>query len=271
MNSPNESRHINVDEIQQRLTVPQLAAFYRFSLSETFGQHGNQRMKCPVTRCAGHRDDRSVSINVSDPFKRWKCHQGGYGCGAQGNLIKLAYAMKHGDMPPGNKLGGQLFRETAKDLQRIADGELPEQFDREPSNATTKSNNAPVTTIDEAPNVPFSSSENEKVQALVHLDDQFTVDPGEMPPAASAYLRRRNWATPEFCKQHRIGYIQMNVRSSLRGNFAFLMADPAGQELAWIGRNVNYETQKRKFDLSSGGTEPHKYRFPKKELFRTRS
>ena len=76
-------RHtIDVDALQTQLTVRQVANYFGFALPEGFGDAGEQRMRCPCTNCTGHNDDRSVSINVSDPYKRWKCHREGYGCGA---------------------------------------------------------------------------------------------------------------------------------------------------------------------------------------------
>lgn len=77
-------RHtIDVDTLQRQLSVRQVAEYYGFTLPESFGDSGEQRMRCPCANCTGHDDDRSVSINVSDPFKRFKCFRENYGCGCK--------------------------------------------------------------------------------------------------------------------------------------------------------------------------------------------
>ena len=106
----------------KRSRSDRLASYYGVTLPEGFGTSGEQRMACPCRDCQGHSDTRSVSINVSDPFRRWKCHREGYGCGAQGNMVTLAYCFKHGEMPAGGKPRGREFFAIAEDLEAIAGG-----------------------------------------------------------------------------------------------------------------------------------------------------
>lgn len=115
-------RVIDIDGIQQRLSLGQVASLYGFQLSPDMGDSGEQRMACPCADCSGASDNKSVSINLADPMKRWKCHREGYGCGAQGRLVMLAYCMKHGRMPASGKLTGDAFLDIARDLEALADG-----------------------------------------------------------------------------------------------------------------------------------------------------
>ena len=90
---------IDVQELLPRISIHEIAAYYRFDLGEMFGSSGEQRTRCPVTACDGHNDYRSVSINVTDAKGPWKCHRSGYGCGAQGDKLTLAHCMKQGERP----------------------------------------------------------------------------------------------------------------------------------------------------------------------------
>jgi hypothetical protein len=149
-------RHtIDVDALQRQLTVRQVAAYYGFTLPERFADGGEQRMRCPCASCTGHNDDRSVSINTSDPFRRWKCHRGGYGCGAAGNLVTLAYCLKHGAMPAGGKPTGKEFYAIAQDLEAIAEGKVPPET-IVTADPQTRSDVAAV--IEGKPNVPLALS-----------------------------------------------------------------------------------------------------------------
>ena len=151
-----------------RVSVEDIAAYFRFELGETFGESGEQRTRCPVTSCDGNDDYRSVSINLDDPKGRWKCHRSGYGCGAQGDKLTLAHCMKHGAMPSGGKLTGKEFRETARNLQDISSGVALR------AEAAPKAAPLPPAelTIDETPNTPLSESANENAQKLVTLESK---------------------------------------------------------------------------------------------------
>ena len=122
-------------------------------------------MRCPCTSCTGHNDDRSVSINVSDPFRRWKCHREGYGCGASGNLVTLAYCFKNGGMPPGGKPTGKKFYAVAQELEAIAEGKARSGLTCRP--IRTSAGRAAV--IEGKPNVPLAQSDNENARNLVTL------------------------------------------------------------------------------------------------------
>jgi 5S rRNA maturation endonuclease (ribonuclease M5) len=260
-------QHINVDELQQQLAVSQIARSYGYDLPPAFQDSGEQRMRCPCQDCQGHNDDRSVSINAGDPFKRWKCFRGNYGCGAKGNAVTLAYCMKHGRMPSNGKPTGREFYEIAEDLQAIASGSVPMNVARA---VTREVRSDTAETLKQQPNLPLADSENEGARKLVNLDQQFTHDIKSMNSAASAYARRRPFLLSETtASQCRTGFMPGNSKSTLRGQWAFGVMDESGQPLAWVGRNVRYESERQGYESNgSQGREPAKYRFPKQVLFR---
>jgi hypothetical protein len=261
-------RHtIDVDTLQRQLNIRQVADYYGFALPEHFGDSGEQRMRCPCANCTGHDDDRSVSINVSDPFKRFKCFRENYGCGAQGNLVTLAYCLKHGAMPAGGKPTGKEFYAIALDLESIAEGKAPPEVNVSPDQATRADVKA---VIEGKPNLPLALSENENARNLVTLDDELTIDLEDLSAPASAYARRRPFLLSEaIARECRCGYMPGSSKSSLRGQWVFGVRNEQGEPLAWVGRNVRYEDEQEKW-IASGrqGREPMKYRFPNQALFR---
>jgi hypothetical protein len=262
-----QRRTIDVDTFQRQLSVGQLATFYGFALPERFANGGEQRMRCPCASCTGHNDDRSVSINTSDPFKRWKCHRENYGCGAQGNLVTLAYCMKHGAMPAGGKPTGKEFYAIAQDLEAIAEGKSAATA-QVSADRGTRADVAAV--LESKPNSPLALSENENARNLVRLDEELTIDLEDLSAPASAYARRRPFLLSEAIKREcRYGYMPGSSKSSLRGQWVFGVQNDEGEPLAWVGRNVRYDDEYAKW-ISSGrqGREPMKYRFPNQSLFR---
>ncbi len=260
-------QHINVDELQQRLTVTQIATYYGHPLPDRFHEGGEQRMRCPCKDCQGNEDDRSIAINTSDPFNRWKCFRGNYGCGAKGNAVTLAYCMKHGQMPPSGKPTGREFYEIAEDLQAIDGGAIRSTA---VSVAAEKQRERTADVLKHAPNVPLGQSENEGARRLVQLDQQFTQDVAQMNSAASAYARRRPFLlSDEVATECRTGYMPGNSKSTLRGQWVYGVMDGSGEALAWIGRNVKFEEERKSYEANGrSGKEPAKYRFPKQALFR---
>jgi 5S rRNA maturation endonuclease (ribonuclease M5) len=261
-------RHtIDVDTLQRQLSVRQVATFYGFSLPEGFGDTGEQRMRCPCADCTGHDDNRSVSVNTSDPFRRWKCHRENYGCGAQGNLVTLAYCMKIGAMPHGGKPTGKEFYAIAQDLEAIAGGKLGPEVTVKPD-PSVRQDVAAV--IEGQPNVPLAQSDNENARKLVTLDEQLTIQLEDLSAAPSAYARRRPFLLSEAnARECHCGYMPGSSKSSLRGHWVFGVQSEQGEPLAWIGRNVRYDDEYAKW-LAGGrqGREPMKYRFPNQSLFR---
>lgn len=268
--SPEKSRqHINVDELQHRLSVTQIAQFYRYPLPDNFSEGGEQRISCPCSDCQGSSDTRSVAINTSDPFKQWKCFRENYGCGAKGNAVTLAYCMKHGRMPSGGKPTGKEFYAIAQDLQAmdlgmsIGEEARPQQIETNQSNTKTQ-------VVEVLVNTPLADSANAGARKLVDLDKQLIRDPADMSAAASAYGRRHPFLLSEvLAKECRTGFMPGKAKSTLRGQWVFGVMSEANEPLAWIGRNVKYEDDVAAWQAGGKrGQEPMKYRFPKQELFR---
>ena len=272
--SVEKRRVIDIDDIQQRLSLEQVASLYGFSLPPHIAGGGEQRIACPCRDCTGNDDDKSVSINLSDPMKRWKCHREQYGCGAQGRLVMLAYCMKHGRMPASGKLAGDDFMDIAKDLEALVDGKSREHSPALPSSSTR----CDVQAIVEQPrNKPLSESDNENARNLVDLDQLLVTDLEQLSPAASSYARHRPFllsAEPatdsaiSIAQEVRTGYMPGKAKSSLRNNWVFGVMDRQGEPLAWVGRNVKFDKEHPKWvEEGRHGREPNKYRFPNKSLF----
>jgi hypothetical protein len=257
---------IDVNEIMPRVSIHDIAAYFRFDLGETFGSSGEQRTRCPVVACDGHDDYRSVSVNVSDPKGRWKCHRSGYGCGAQGDKLTLIHCLETGSMPAG-KLSGQDFRHAAKTLQTIAHGAAPVERTEPMEPAKTTAESRP--SVDDLSNTPLSESESESIQRLARLDEHFVVDPSEMPPAARRYMQSRDWMTPEFCKEARCGFLPSSAKGTLRGQWVFGVFDEEGEALSWVGRDLKFAEKFQGWESKGRkGPEPAKYKFPSKAYFR---
>ena len=273
-------RLIDIDEIQRQLSVEQVADFYGIELPPNFGNVGEQRMACPCRDCKGHDDPGSVSVNLSDPVKRWKCHGGGYGCGAQGRLVMLAYCMKHGSMPASGRLAGKEFMDIAKDLESVAEGRPRELT---PPPIPTEQTRAKVKQVIERPvNKPLAESDNANARGLVKLDKQLITDLSQLSPDASAYARRHSfllspveqpnkgdgYTLKTLAEEVRCGYMPGSSKSSLRGKWVYGVMNRSGEPLAWISRNVKYEREHKSW-IKEGrrGREPVKYRFPNKTLF----
>jgi hypothetical protein len=207
-------------------------------------------------------------VNVSDPFKRWKCHRDGYGCGAQGNLVSLAFCLKHAAMPAGGKPTGRDFYGIAQDLEAIAEGKLPPAAAIGSATISTRDNAAAV--VEGKPNVPLAESENENARTLVTLNEQLTIKLDDLAPAASSYARHRPFLLSEAIAQEcRCGYMPGSSKSSLRGQWVFGIQNEQGDPLAWVGRNVRHEDEHTQW-VATGrrDKEPAKYRFPTQALFR---
>ena len=158
--------------------------------------------------------------------------------------------MKHGQMPSGGgQPKGREFREIATDLQAIAGGVEPPQAGSAPPvvNVTKQEEPQPAELpIEDQPNELLSKSDNETRRSLAELDKQLIVDPADMSPAASRYIRSRPWATPEFLREARCGYMPSAAKSTLRGQWVFGVFDEQGEPLCWVGRNLKYEEQMAK-------------------------
>ena len=108
---------VDVDALQQQVTVQQVCDFYAVDPGELRQTGTEIRTRCFLV-CGKNEPtgDRALAIDVQGP-KRWKCYQSG--CGKSGNLVGMCDYLKPGPHRDGRPRG-QRFREIAADLQAIA-------------------------------------------------------------------------------------------------------------------------------------------------------
>ncbi len=250
---------INVDELMPQVSVEQVANYYGVALPHLKKVGAETRTAC-FLNCGKQTPtgDRALAIQADDPAKKWHCHQ--YGCGKGGNLVSLCDLMKPGTNAAGRPRG-ERFKEIAKDLQAITEGEAPTQ--------------SPVPTTPPVPaapklNIALEDSENERARGLVNLDAKFTVDVTTMSPRAAGYFRKRPFLTPEVCQRWRMGYLPRDVGGedksggTMRGKIVYAYCNEAGDVLTWFGRDPEYEDKRQKWE--AGGRvdkEPEKFHFVK--------
>ena len=281
MASTNSTRkrngYIDVDSLQQELVtggdiVKRIANFYNINLPELHKTQNETRMAC-IFACGKEQEtgDRAISIKTKQDGAVFRCFQ--YGCTVRGNLLNLMFLMKYDREPTGNRLKGAEFKEIAADLQAMIEGRSPvegEQNATTPQLSHSGATTTPITTENEpgdnSPliNIPLKDSDNERARELVNLDDRFITDVAEMSPAAAKYVRQRPYMTPEVMKEYRCGYLPSNAKGLLRGHFVYGYPDAEGNILTWFGRNLNYETQHKKWQRTGDSSkEPRKFKFVK--------
>ena len=250
---------INVDELMPQVSIEQAVNFYGVALPDLKKIGSETRTAC-FLNCGKQTPtgDRSLAIQADDPAKKWHCHQ--YGCGKGGNLVSLCDLLKPGTNAGGRPRGDR-FKEIAKDLQAMVDGEGPTQA---PVPAPP-----PVPTAPKV-NVPLKDSENERARGLVNLDAKFVVDVQTMSPRAAGYFRKRPYLTPEVCKRWRMGYLPRDTGGddksggTMRGKIVYGYNNDAGEVLTWFGRDPEFE-EKHQTWVAGGKTEkePEKVHFVK--------
>ena len=255
--SEKKSSFVKVDELLPQVTLERAAEYYGVQLPEMHGILGEVRMRCFLA-CGRTEEtgDRAIALQVDNPVKPWKCHV--YECQKGGNLVGLCDLMKAGQNA-GGRPRGERFKQIAADLAAMVNGE------QQPP-ATTAAPPRVVEKPAEKPpiNVPLKESENERARELVNLDEQFVTDIAEMPPEVSAYLRRRQFLTPEVMKKYRVGYLRHSAKSLLRGHFVYAYQSSQGDVLGWFGRNIHHEQQLAAWQASDRSSpSPVKARFVK--------
>lgn len=252
---------VNVDELLPQVTLEQVAAFYGAALPPLHRSGSETRAACFLL-CgkAAETGDRALAIQEGDPAKKWKCHQ--YQCGKGGNLVSLCDLLKPGESN-GGKPRGERFKAIAADLVAMTQGAvraamLPEKP------AAKKEEAAPAKV-----NLPLSQSRNERARPLTALDEKFVRDVAAMPPKASAYLRRRSFLTPEVQRQWRMGYLPRDggddkSGGTMRGKIVYPYLSPAGEVLAWFGRDPEFEEKHQAWEAAGRNErEPEKFHFVK--------
>jgi 5S rRNA maturation endonuclease (ribonuclease M5) len=256
---------IKVDELMPQVSVEQVAAFYGVPLPELHRVGKEIRSRCfLVCGRTCETGDRVLAIQADHPAKQWKCHQ--YECGKGGNLISLCDLLKPGENAGGRPRGDR-FKAIAADLKAMVEGVLtsagsPAAGAKSPEKKPNEPEPLPV-------NLPLAKSENERARALVNLDQKFIVDPANMPPAASAYFRRRPFLTPDFCRKWRMGYLPRDTGGdhaggTMRGKIVYPWLSDAGEVLTWFGRDPEFEDKHRRWEAAGKvDREPEKFHFVK--------
>lgn len=269
--APERKGYINVDRLIEQVSPQQVATYYRSPWPAQ--QSGPEvRIDCLFNECTDDSYGKLV-VNVARPENPIFCHQ----CGVRGNLLTLMWGMKHGRPPTGGKLKGDEFKEVRDDLIGIAGGADPVSTSSRPADmqpAVDIERPAPrsreSSTEPPKPNVPLKDSPNERARELVSLHEHGTLDVGEMRPDAARYFRQRPWLTPEVCEKWNVTYLPPNAKGTLRGRVIYPMRNEAGDVLAWVGRDPEYDRKLAAWQTGGrpDGKEPMKHRFPNKEMFR---
>lgn len=259
--SPEKTPFVNVDELMRQTGLHQAAHFYGVPLPELHRTGQETRTRCFLS-CGKAKEtgDRVLAIQEDDTATKWRCHE--YGCGKGGNLISLCDLMKGGESA-GGKPRGQRFKEIASDLRAMTRGIISTDRPGIPPPAAVK----PAEPAAPAVNLPLAASANERARGLVDLDAKFIRDPANLPPAASAYLRRRPYLSPEVMRSWRVGYLPRNAggdRSggTMRGKIVYAYHSAEGNLLTWFGRDPEFEDKHARWDLSDRSQrEPAKFHF----------
>lgn len=249
---------IPVDDLLPGISVEDVCRFYGVPPPTLNRISSEVRTACFLNCGKSHETgDRALSIQADDPTKRWYCHQ--YGCGKKGNLIGICDLLKEGENAGGRPRGDR-FKAIAADLRAMV-GDVFVGV-----SAAAPAASAPP----QVPrNVPLTRSPNERARALVSLDEKFVHDLARMPPAASAYFRRRPWLTEEVRRKWRMGYLPRDGSSdraggTMRGSVVYPLLSERGEVLTWFGRGPTYEEKHRRWSANGrSGPEPQKFHFVK--------
>lgn len=258
--SAEKKSFINVDELLPQVSLEQAAAFYGVTLPELHRVGSETRTRC-FLNCGRTQEtgDRVLAIQESHPAKQWHCHQ--YGCGKNGNLVSVCDYLKPGQ-PAGGRPRGERFKEIAKDLKAMVEG-LPRGDSPAPASPAVPA--APPPKV----NVPLARSDNERARALTQLDAKFVVAVADMPPKASAYLRRRSFLSPEVCRRWRVGYLPRDAGpdrtgGTMRGRIVYAFRGDDGEILTWFGRDPEFEDKHAAWEATDKSErEPEKFHFVK--------
>lgn len=256
--SAEKKSFIKVDDLMPQVTLPQAAAFYGVSLPELHQVGSETRARC-FLNCGrtAETGDRALAIQADHPAKQWHCHQ--YGCGKSGNLVSLCDLMRPGE-PGGGKPRGERFKAIAADIAAMVEGVTRGESPGAP--AAKKPEPAKV-------NVPLKDSDNVRARGLTELDRKFVTDVAAMPPAASAYLRRRPFLTSEESRKWGAGYLPRDTGEdkaggTMRGKIVYCYRSETGEILTWFGRDPDFEDKHKSWSATDKSErEPEKFHFVK--------
>ncbi len=259
----NRPGYVSIDELQAATTLEAAAGKCGVTI-DVQGTGENVRLDCPFGCTGDHAGKREVSVNVTNPQKVFCCHA--YGCQFRGNLLSLMHGWLTGTRPTGEKLKGNEFTRVRDVLAGKSPAGSPTPV---PSPTAPTAITAPTKPTR---NLPLVQSENEKARELTTIDEKFVVDVASMSPTAASYVRRHPCLTPASMRKWRIGFLPADGGGdkrgwSLRGQILYPLLSEDGQELAWIGRDPQFEAKEIAFnalspDARSKEKKPAKHRFP---------
>lgn len=258
----NATRYTSVDDLQAQLTLSEAAAKCGITL-DVQGSGKQVRIDCPFGCPSDHAGRREISVDTSNPQKVFCCH--GYQCQARGNLLTLMHGWLTGTPPTGGKLKGVEFK-------RVRDVLVGESTPPLPAPKPARQSAAVDPAIPLPRNVPLCEHENDKVRELLTLDEKFRREIAFMPPAAASYVRKHPTLTFLALQKWRSGVLPQDSGGdkrgwSLRGQLLYPVLSEAGQLLAWVARDPQYETKEQAFQLLTPEQRikekpPAKHRFP---------
>ena len=168
-----------------------------------------------------------------------------------------------GKKPTGGRLTGEEFNRAKQVLARKTPQDVAGASATPPPDESEKPPESPKR------NTPLAESENEGARGLIDIDGKFVVEAASMSPAASAYVRRRPFLTPELMRKWRVGYLPSDGGGdkrgwSLRGCILYPLLSIDGKLLGWIGRDPLFEEKLSEWEKSDRRSPPpSKHRFPK--------
>lgn len=254
----------DVKKLMPQISFEQVCQFYGADVGEIAQVDAEIRTRCFLncgkTEATGNR---ALKVMTGHPSKLWRCHQ--YGCGKGGDLVDLCHLIKGGS--DAEKPRGARFKEIVGDMRDMVAGVANASPLVKPRNTPapqpTKEVEPPT------PNVPLHLSDNERVRSIADLDEKFLTEIAGMTPAASSYLRKRPWLTPDVCKHWRVGYLPSGDKQdrrggTMRGRIVYGLHNEEGDILTWFGRDPAFEEKHAMWRAGDRSKrEPEKVHFVK--------
>ena len=229
-------------------------------------------MQCVFDESCSESQYGNLSVKL-DAAKRIYAHC----CGVKGNLLTLLHGLETHRPPAGGRLRGQEFKNAVAKLKEINGGpsvgsptpvrhstrETPEpKIESAPQSLpTVKDAEVTATTI----NVPLRKHDKEAARALANLHEELITDISQMPPAAAAYLsKRESWMTEEVMRKWGVGWIPGNGRSLFRKSYiVYTHRNIRGEVVSYSGRDINFEDKRDKWLKANKpeGKKPNKHRY----------
>jgi len=257
----NQLTYASVDDLQAQTTLHEAASKCGITL-DVHGGGRQVRLDCPFGCPGDHAGKREISVDTGNPQKVFCCHA--YHCQLRGNLLTLMHGWLTGTRPTGDRMKGEEFKRVRNVLTGAATPPPPTR----PSSPTPRTEE----TSERPRNIRLARSDKEKARGLETLDEKFIVDVAHMPPAAASYVRRHPCLSLALMQKWRVGVLPQDGGPdkrgwALRGQLLYPVLSEAGQLLAWVARDPQFETKEQAFNAlppeqRTKEKKPAKHRFP---------